>query len=218
MKKSVEKKKIGKPIRRGRGPSPSKTAETKRVVLEAALALFARNGFSNTRMSDVASQAGLAKGTLYLYFETKEALFEGVLYEAIREPLANASTILLNFEESFKSLLLRVVVPILRDFETSRRADIVRLVIAEGARFPEIADAYRRIIIEPMKAILVKHAKLAFQKGELRSDVFERFPILFISPGVIATVWNGLFGKIEPMDSAKLFQEFIELVFAKEFP
>ena len=64
---------------RQRGPSPDKTARTRRAIAVAALDTFLERGFSATRMIDVAQRAGVAKGTLYLYFTDKEALFEGVL-------------------------------------------------------------------------------------------------------------------------------------------
>ena len=72
-----------------RGPSPDKTTRTRRAIAVAALDTFLERGFSATRMIDVAQRAGVAKGTLYLYFADKEALFDGVLGEVIAVPIAS---------------------------------------------------------------------------------------------------------------------------------
>ena len=197
----------------GRGPSLSKTAETKKAVLVAGLDLFLQNGFMNTRMSDVAKNAGLAKGTLYLYFESKEALFEGVLIDALREPLADSLLVTHDSNESVKSLVLRTFAPILRDFEKSRRAEIIRLVLAEGSRFPALAQTYRRVVLEPMMNSVRLLAQRARSRGELRTDALEKFPLLFVAPGLVATVWNGLFNAEDAIDSGAVFEAFIDAIF-----
>ena len=199
--------------RRGRGPSHAKTAETKRTLIAAALDVFLERGFSQTRMSDVAERAGLAKGTLYLHFEDKAALFEGVLREAIRDPFASAETLSPAPTESFRSLLVRIVVPVLRDLERSRRASVIRLVITEGARFPDLAAIYRRVVIDPLSALVRRLGQEAFDRGELRADALARFPLLLVAPGAVATLWNGLYGADEPMDTAAVFEAFLDLVF-----
>ena len=68
---------------RTRGPSPEKTAQTRRAIVSAALAEFLENGFANATMESVARRAGVAKGTPYRYFPTKEALFSGVVQQEI---------------------------------------------------------------------------------------------------------------------------------------
>src|SRR5579875_3793199 len=112
------------PAGRPRGPSPDKTARTRRAIAVAALDTFLERGFSATRMIDVAQRAGVAKGTLYLYFTDKEALFEGVLTEVIAAPIASVRETEPAPGESVHTFLRRVVVPLMRDFENSRRADV----------------------------------------------------------------------------------------------
>ena len=122
----------GSPSPRGRGPSPHKTAQTRHAIVSAALETFLERGFSGTRMIDVAQRAGVAKGTLYLYFADKQALFEGVLGEVIAAPIAGVRVVAPGEGESVRAFLLRAVVPVLRTMESSRRAAVLRLVITEG--------------------------------------------------------------------------------------
>ena len=196
-----------------RGPSPDKTTRTRRAIAVAALDTFLERGFSATRMIDVAQRAGVAKGTLYLYFADKEALFDGVLGEVIAVPIASVRATAPDEGESVRAFLKRVVVPLMRDLEGSRRADVARLVIAEGARFPALAATYRRHALEPLHAMIRRLGRLAVERGELSSDGFARFPMLMLAPGLTATVWNGLFGIREPIDTGAVFEAYLDLVF-----
>ena len=83
MTDEASSSKQAQPSRRGRGPSLAKTAETKTKIAQAAFKLFLEGGFEGTRMIDVAQAADVGKGTLYRYYPTKEALFEGVLQETL---------------------------------------------------------------------------------------------------------------------------------------
>ena len=198
---------------RGRGPSPDKTAQTRHAIVSAALDTFLERGFSATRMIDVAQRAGVAKGTLYLYFADKQALFEGVLGEVIAAPVASVRGVTPDEGESVRAFLLRAVVPLMRTMESSRRAAVLRLVIAEGPRFPELAATYRRLVIEPLNGLIRRLAQIALERGEIKSDALARFPMLMLAPGLTATVWNGLFGIREPVDPGAVFEAYIDLVF-----
>ncbi len=189
--------------------------QTRRAIVVAALDTFLERGFSATRMIDVAQRAGVAKGTLYLYFADKEALFEGVLGEVIAAPVASIRAVAPDDGETVRAFLIRAVVPLMRDMEGSRRAAVVRLVLAEGARFPALAATYRRLAIEPIIALIRRLAQQAYERGEISSDALARFPMLLMAPGLMATAWNGLFGLREPVDTGAVFEAFIDLVFER---
>ena len=189
--------------------------QTRRAIVVAALDTFLERGFSATRMIDVAQRAGVAKGTLYLYFADKEALFEGVLGEVIAAPVASIRAVAPDDGETVRAFLIRAVVPLMRDMEGSRRAAVVRLVLAEGARFPALAATYRRLAIEPIIALIRRLAQQAYERGEITSDALARFPMLLMAPGLMATAWNGLFGLREPVDTGAVFEAFIDLVFER---
>jgi len=201
---------------RSRGPSPAKTAHTRQNIIAAALDTFLERGFAGTRMSDVAGRAGVAKGTLYLYFADKEALFEGVLREVITEPLSGLGAAALRPGEPVRAFLSRVMGPILRDMERSRRAPVIRLVVAEGARFPVLAQTYRRVVIEPAAAAIRQLARRAVETGELRTDALVRFPQLLAAPAVLVTLWNGLFAADGPLDGEAVFEAYLDLVFGAD--
>lgn len=209
------------PRPRGRGPSPTKTAQTRAAIVAVAHDLFLERGFAETRMADVTAGAGLAKGTLYRYFADKDALFDGVLRDAVGDPLGAAVAAAPGPEEGTRAYLERTVLPLLRDLERSRRAAVLRLVVAEGGRFPALAAAYRRQVLDPLLEAIRDLAQRARARGELGSDAITRFPLLLVAPGVVATVWNGLYGPEDAIDPAAAFAAFLDLVFprhAREAP
>jgi AcrR family transcriptional regulator len=207
-----------RPPRRRRGPSLAKTARTRATIATAALDIFLARGFSNTRMGDVADRAGVGKGTLYLYFPTKQLLFAGIVQEMMGHTLASFNVTQPGPKESVRSFIKRTLQPFVSELESSRRADVMRLVIAEGARFPELAEMYRRITLEPLAKLIRRLGKLAIARGELQSKALSRFPLLLVTPALLAAVWNGLYGAETPLEPGKLFAAFLDLIFDYEKP
>ena len=195
---------------RGRAPDPQRVAQTREAILRSALTTFLERGFEGTRMVDVAARAGLAKGTLYLHFADKEVLFEFVLQQLISEPLARLRVGTAPPGESVRARLDRVMLPLLSDFETSGRASVLRLIIAEGARFPALAEIHRRLVITPMMEIFCE--ALASGPPCARLEPLRRFPQLVGAPVVMASVWNELWACGEPVDPAKMMIAFLDLV------
>ena len=162
-------------------------------------------------MVDVASRAGLAKGTLYLHFADKEALFEFVLQQLISAPLAQIRTGVAPVGESVRARLDRLLLPLMRDFESSGRASVLRLIIAEGARFPALADIHRRLVITPMMEIFDEAVCCSGTADRL--EPLRRFPQLIGAPVVMASVWNGIWAQGDTVDPAAMLAAFFDLVF-----
>lgn len=79
-------------------PRPDVSAERTQQIIDAAIAVFSRLGFNNSRMEDIAKEAGLSKGTLYLYFNSKDELIGAILNAVLARELENAHQLLLNDE------------------------------------------------------------------------------------------------------------------------
>src|SRR5215204_1451942 len=118
------------PPRRARSDADRQAKE--RAILEAALEVFAESGFAQARLDDVAARAGVAKGTIYLYFPSKQALFEALIRTGIAAPIkalsAQVAALDLPFEAVVRALFERMSQQIL----ATRRKEILRLVIAES--------------------------------------------------------------------------------------
>ena len=174
--------------------------KTKLAVLAfAALDEFSARGFEATRLDDVAKRAGVAKGTIYLYFRDKESLFQELI-------LSKMTPVVGSLEAAFAAdLPLRLIVEraidvFVREVYGTQRKQIIRLVISEGPRFPALAEFYYRQVLSRMIAAVRALAKRALERGEIADDTVIRFPQLIGAPAVIAIVWGGLFDRFEPLD------------------
>lgn len=199
--------------RRTRGPSPQKTAQTRAAVTRAALELFLAEGYRNTRISDVATRAGVAKGTVYLYFPDKQSLFAGVLGEVLDQRVSALSAAEPADGESVRDFLQRTVVAQLTTLDTdSPWLGLLRLIMTEGREAPEIARLHRERVLEPLAARIQQWAQIAADRGEINGDALQRIPLLLLSPAILATLWNGLYPE-DPMNATAALEGFLDLVF-----
>ncbi len=205
--------------RPGRGagrkrPHSERQGERRRAILAAALDEFSARGFAATRLEDVAQRAGVAKGTIYLYFRDKESLLQE-LVRAMLTPLAGAIA-----AAPMTGLPARAVAEMIADVFVNeiygtRRKDVLRLIIAEGPRFPKLAEFYYREVIARVLPALRAALAHAVERGELAHDALARFPQLLVAPGLLAIIWNSLFERFTPLDVRELMQAHIDLLFGE---
>jgi AcrR family transcriptional regulator len=174
--------------------------ERKLAILRAGLEVFAARGFAAARLEDVAEKAGVAKGTIYLFFHDKEDLFEQIVLGAIRPVLVMIAKAAAAADTPTDVILERLFDLFRAEVLGTWRQQVLRLVITEGARFPRIAEFYHREVIVKGLAIIRRLAQRALARGELQSDSIARFPQLVFAPLLLALIWEGLFSAIEPLD------------------
>ena len=179
--------------------------QRRQAILQAALEVFAAEGFAAARLDDVAARAGVAKGTIYLFFADKEALFEHLLIGAVTPVLARVEALSQTETMSIDEVLEAFFVLFRTEVLGTKRREIIRLVITEGRRFPKIAETYHREIISKGQALITGIARKAREKGELASDDLINFPHLIFAPLLMSLIWEGLFSELEPLDVENLF-------------
>lgn len=197
-------------------PAPAgreaRSAERRKVILAAALDEFSERGFEAARLDDVAKRAGVAKGTIYLYFRDKETLFQELLREMLTPIIGNIEAMGLA-DIPVKQLAERLRDVFVREIFETRRKDVMRLMIAEGRRFPKLAEFYYREVLSRVFDALRVVLKRAAARGEAPAALVE-FPQLIAAPALVAVVWTGLFGHIAPLDVRKMMQAHIDILFA----
>jgi AcrR family transcriptional regulator len=192
-----------------------KSAARRQAILAAALDEFSARGFAAARLDDVAKRAGVAKGTIYLHFRDKETLFQELIRSALSPFVATieaapASDMPLR---AVAELLVQVFV---REVYGTNRKNIIRLVLAEGRRFPKVAEFYYREVVDRAMAAMRKLVRRAVERGELRDDTLVRFPQLIVAPALVAIVWDGLFDRFEKLDPEQLMRAHFDILFASE--
>jgi AcrR family transcriptional regulator len=195
----------------------AKASARRDAILDAALDEFSARGFAAARLDDVAKRAGVAKGTIYLYFEDKESLFQ----ELIRSRMG---PVVGTLESAFAvDLPLRAIVEgaieiFVREVYGTHRKQLIRLIISEGPRFPALAEFYYREVLSRILKAVRTLLRRARERGELADDMLIRFPQLLGAPGIIAIVWSGLFERFEPLDVAAMMRAYCEHLFDARRP
>jgi AcrR family transcriptional regulator len=189
-----------------------KSAERRDAILAAALEEFSSQGFTATRLDDVAKRAGVAKGTIYLHFRDKESLFQE-LVRTMLTPVVGSLEALRDADIPLRVLADRLVDLFVNEIFATRRRDVIRLMLLEGRRFPKLAEFYYREVLSRVLGALRALLTRAAERGEVPASL-ARFPQLLAAPGLVAVVWSGLFDRFEPLDVRALMQAHVEILFA----
>ncbi len=156
----------------------------------AALDLFVEKGFAATRLEDVAARAGVSKGTLYLYFDSKEALFKAVIQEGILPALAELEARLASHTGSAFDLLHSLVESWWAQVGETRYSGIPKLMIAEARNFPEVAQFYYENVVTRGRRLFAAVLERGMASGEFRRmDVGTCVDVL-IAPMLMLVVWR----------------------------
>lgn len=191
----------------------SASPEVRRAaILAAALEEFTARGYEGARLDDVAKRAGVAKGTIYLYFADKEALFQELVRSMVH-PVLGILERMGEVDISARMLVEGLLSTFVREVYGTRRKDVIRLIMAEGPRFPAIAEFYYREVISRVLAIVRPILARAAERGELPDDSLARFPQLIIAPMLVGIFWQGLFDRFDPLDVDAMVRAHIGILF-----
>jgi AcrR family transcriptional regulator len=156
----------------------------------AALALFVEKGFSATRLEDVASRAGVSKGTLYLYFDSKEALFKAVIQEGILPVVVENEAIAAKHTGSSFDLLEKLLDNWWGKIGLTDFAGIPKLMVAEARNFPEVARFYYENVICRGRALVGAALERGMATGEFRRMEVETTIDVVIAPILMLLIWR----------------------------
>ena len=182
-------------------------------IIAAGLQEFAEKGFAGTRLDDVAARAGIAKGTIYLYFESKEALFEAAVRSRISPVFDQAVSLIDAYPGSSEALLRTILKTLYDQLIKSELPVLLRIMIADGPRFPRLTKFYYEEVISKGQAMLTKILDRGVARGEFRSGKVNELPMLVMAPGLMAALWGILFNTHQPVSLDAFREAHEELVF-----
>lgn len=197
-----------------RGPRDRRRRKEARPqeILGAALAEFAANGYAATRLDDVARRAGISKGTIYLYFDSKEELFKEVVRRSVVPQLENLRAAVDGFSGSvedfirtrFKEFEIRLI--------ESEVRFIFRLLVAEGHKFPDLTRFYFDEVIGRGMAVLRRLVARGVAQGEFRPTALDEVPQLLVAPALLGLLWKALFDRYRPLDLERMLETYVDLI------
>lgn len=158
--------------------------------MAAALDLFVERGFAATKLDDVARRAGVSKGTLYLYFSSKEALFKAVIQQGILPVLTQSETMLAQHQGDAASLIQAMLLRWWELVGATPLAGIPKLMISEAGNFPEVARYYYEHVILRGRDLLRQALQRGVSTGEFRRlDIESSIDVIF-APVLMLTIWR----------------------------
>ncbi|MGA8048668.1 MAG: TetR/AcrR family transcriptional regulator [Burkholderiales bacterium] len=170
-------------------------------ITRAALELFVERGYAATRLEDVATRAGVAKGTVYLYFANKAELFKAVVREGIVPPIAEMSSMVQHFEGTSFELLRLMLRGWWERIGSRPLSGIPKLIIAEAGNFPEIARFYMAEVVEPGQAAIIDIVRRGIARGEFRHIDANDAALLIAAPMLLTALWRN---SLAPFAGAQL--------------
>jgi AcrR family transcriptional regulator len=183
-------------------------------LLDAALALFVEKGFAATRADEVAQRAGVSKGTLYLYYPSKEELFKAVIAHFLSARIAATAQQVEAWRGAMAPLLDEVLVPWWQQVYDSPASGTFKIIIAEVRNFPEIADFYARNVVEPGSALIGRIVQRGIERGEFRPVDVQSVVHSLVLPMVMLCAHKHALGACssEQIDGRRFIAEHVALV------
>lgn len=167
-------------------------------LLDAALALFVEKGYAATRLEEVAQRAGVAKATLYLYYDNKLELFKAVVRHALVERFDEVAQAQGRRRIGAREELAALLTAFVERVASSSLSGIPKLVMAESGNFPEIARFYHDEVIARGRAMVVAALERGAASGEFRKVDTEYAWRIVIAPLLFAIIWKHSFQSFEP--------------------
>jgi len=185
-------------------------------LLNAALDLFVEKGFSAARSDEVAARAGVSKGTLYLYFPSKEELFKAVVRNNLSALIAQGQAIADQFEGSSAELLRLLLHAWWQRVGDTPAGGIFKIIIAEVRNFPELAQFYTDEVVIPAHRLLSGTLQRGIDRGEFRRVPLHDATHVLITPLLFMTLHKHSIGACSAMaphiDPVRLIDTQIDLV------
>jgi AcrR family transcriptional regulator len=181
-------------------------------IVQAAYAVFAEKGFAAARLDEIAKRAGISKGALYLYFETKQDIFEAVVKDAVAPNIEAIEAFALGFPAPFEQLI-RMMIPRVADLANqSDMGKVIKMVIGESGNFPEIARIWHDDVIAKGIGLLTRVVARAQERGEVRPGDPRQHALSIASPLLVAVLFRETFVPVgaKPFDIPSLMQQHLD--------
>ncbi len=184
-------------------PTPRKRRKEARPseLLAAAIEAFVEKGYAAARLEDVAARAGVSKGTLYLYYENKEALFKAVIQEGIIPVIAENELIAAQHTGSSFDLLEKLLDNWWAKIGQTSLAGIPKLIMSEAGNFPELARYYHDNVISRGRSLVGAALRRGMENGEFRQLDIETAIDVIIAPVLMLLIWRFSMASCQPQSS-----------------
>lgn len=180
----------------------------------AAIALFVEKGYAATKLDDIAARAGVSKGTLYLYFDSKEALFEAVIREGVVSAIEAGEALLVDDAANPATLLREILVGWWERIGSTELGGIPKLMLSEARNFPDVANFYDEAVIQRGRALIRSVVARGIERGVFRPVDLDSVGTVLIAPLLHLAMWRHSFASCcgRDIDTERYLRTHIDLV------
>jgi AcrR family transcriptional regulator len=180
-------------------------------ITAAAFAAFAEKGFTATKVEEVARRAGVSKGLLYLYFKTKEELFKAVIRSVVAPRVDELTRTLDSSDLGAEAFIRGPLLAFMQRLPGSRASIVIRLMISEAPKHPDLVDYYWDKVASRGLAALRQLLERGVASGEFRESAVTGLPQLFVAPVMMSIVWGTVFAE-RSLDTDKLIETQVDMI------
>ena len=178
-------------------------------LLQAALELFVEKGFAATRVDEVAKRAGVSKGTLFLYFSSKEELFKAVVRENLSGQFTEWNAMFDCFPGTTPEMLQFCMQSWWERIGSTKASGITKLMMSEAGNFPELAEFYKAEVIRPGNSLIARMIQRGIDRGEFRPVDPQKMVYTVMAPLLFLALWSHSFGTLKDADAHLNPQDFL---------
>lgn len=196
------------------GTAPVKRRKQARPgeIIEAGLLEFSEKGYAAARLDDIAKRAGITKGTIYRYFDDKEALFLASVMSCASLSISHMDGMIDSFEGSTRELLTRLFQTVHKTLVHGDMFILLRIIILEGKNFPDLPKHFHREGISKGQLILKRIINRGIERGEVRQGAASKLPMVVMAPALMAAIWKMMFEAEQPVDAQSFYEAHADLV------
>ena len=199
------------------GPRQRRKQARPQELLDAALALFVEKGFAATRIEEVARRAGVSKGTLYLYYTSKEELFKAVVRQSLASLIAEGEELVGQYAGSTSGLLSELVLTWWQRSGSTPASGIHKVVLAEVRNFPELAQFYTDEVVIPADRLFCRIVQRGIERGEFRPLAVHGVAQALMAPLIFLALHRHSLGACPvhgsiDLDPSTLLRTYVDLV------
>jgi AcrR family transcriptional regulator len=175
-----------RPRRRRKDARPSE-------IIEAAIAIFAERGFGAARLEDVARRAGIAKGTVFVYFPTKDDLFRAVAQTVLTSHLERLHTAAADLDRPIAEFVPMLLAQAAAVIGEGRLPAMMRLLVAESRQFPDLARVWHDEVVSKVLGMLTLAIERAQGRGEVKPGDARLYAFSIMGPMLASALFREVF-------------------------
>jgi AcrR family transcriptional regulator len=176
-------------------------------IIEAAIAIFAERGFGAARLEDVARRAGVAKGTVFVYFPTKDDLFRAVAQTVLTSHLERLQGAAADLDRPIAELVPMLLMQAAAVIGEGRLPAMMRLLVSESRQFPDLARVWHDEVVSKVLGLLTMAIERAQARGEIKPGNARLYAFSIIGPMLASALFREVFRDTAPLPDVRELAE-----------